>query len=206
MPAPGDFDHRERGASASEGTIVQDDLEAMLTVLPADIRGHLRTHPNRNALIEIVLDLGRRPEARFQGLPGGIVLRETEVTKEDLKAAGERAASRGRAADSCTRALPKHPRPALAAGAIRPRRASRAEIALGTFGGDNRAGLEGTLHRISAIRNRRGAIVGLTCRVGRTGERPSRSYAISACLPSLPRPAPRLRTPARVARSAFVLA
>lgn len=39
--------------------------------------------------------------------------------------------------------------------------------ALGDFGGDNRAGVEGTLHRISAIRNRKGAVVGLTCRVGR---------------------------------------
>ena len=39
--------------------------------------------------------------------------------------------------------------------------------AIGVFNGDNRAGLEGTLHRISAIRNRIGDIVGLTCRVGR---------------------------------------
>jgi stage III sporulation protein SpoIIIAA len=38
---------------------------------------------------------------------------------------------------------------------------------VGTFGKDNRAGIERTLHRISAIRNRRGGIVGLTCRVGR---------------------------------------
>ena len=35
------------------------------------------------------------------------------------------------------------------------------------FGDDNRAGIERTLHRISCIRNRRGKIVGLTCRVGR---------------------------------------
>ena len=42
-----------------------------------------------------------------------------------------------------------------------------AEASVGEFGGDNRAGIEGTLHRISAIRNRRGKIVGLTCRVGR---------------------------------------
>ena len=35
------------------------------------------------------------------------------------------------------------------------------------FGDDNRAGIERTLHRISAIRNRKGRIVGLTCRVGR---------------------------------------
>ncbi len=38
---------------------------------------------------------------------------------------------------------------------------------LGPFGGDNRAGIERTLHRISAIRNRTGEVVGLTCRVGR---------------------------------------
>ncbi|MBT7818959.1 MAG: AAA family ATPase, partial [Chloroflexi bacterium] len=38
---------------------------------------------------------------------------------------------------------------------------------LGDIDSDNRAGLERTLHRISAIRNRRGDIVGLTCRVGR---------------------------------------
>lgn len=39
--------------------------------------------------------------------------------------------------------------------------------ALGEFGADNRAGIEGTLHRISAIRNRKGRVIGLTLRVGR---------------------------------------
>ena len=38
---------------------------------------------------------------------------------------------------------------------------------VGHFGPDNRAGIERTLHRISAIRNRRGDVVGLTCRIGR---------------------------------------
>jgi stage III sporulation protein SpoIIIAA len=38
---------------------------------------------------------------------------------------------------------------------------------IGIIGGDNRAGIERTLHRISVIRNRAGAPVGLTCRVGR---------------------------------------
>ncbi|KAF3960116.1 hypothetical protein CMV_015144 [Castanea mollissima] len=42
-----------------------------------------------------------------------------------------------------------------------------AQNAVGEFGGDNRAGIEGTLHRISAIRSTKGMIVGLTCRVGR---------------------------------------
>jgi stage III sporulation protein SpoIIIAA len=38
---------------------------------------------------------------------------------------------------------------------------------VGEFSGDNRAGIERTLHRISCIRNRSGKIIGLTCRVGR---------------------------------------
>lgn len=38
---------------------------------------------------------------------------------------------------------------------------------VGQFSGDNRAGIERTLHRISAMRNRSGQIIGLTCRVGR---------------------------------------
>jgi stage III sporulation protein SpoIIIAA len=38
---------------------------------------------------------------------------------------------------------------------------------IGEFGDDNRAGIERTLHRISAMRNRKGKVVGLTCRIGR---------------------------------------
>src|SRR5579871_4929678 len=38
---------------------------------------------------------------------------------------------------------------------------------IGEFGADNRAGIERTLHRISALRNRKGKVVGLTCRIGR---------------------------------------
>lgn len=108
--------------------IVRDDLDALLQALPEDIRDPLASHPRRAELLEVVLDLGRRPEARFLGSCGGEYLREAPITKEDLL---------------------------------------HAERALGDFGGDNRAGVEGTLHRISAIRNRRGAVVGLTCRVGR---------------------------------------
>jgi len=44
---------------------------------------------------------------------------------------------------------------------------SAAERKLGAFGGDNRAGLPGTLHRVSALRNRQGNVTGLTCRIGR---------------------------------------
>lgn len=112
-----------------DGTvIVRDDLDALLQVLPPDIREPLTKHPERANLLEVVLDLGRRPEARFLGTQGGEYLREQEITKEDLQAA---------------------------------------EAAVGEFGGDNRAGVTGTLHRISAIRNRKNVVVGLTCRVGR---------------------------------------
>jgi len=43
----------------------------------------------------------------------------------------------------------------------------RTAAQIGSFSADNRAGIERTLHRISAMRNRRGDIVGLTCRIGR---------------------------------------
>ncbi|KAL0032365.1 hypothetical protein WJX79_007203 [Trebouxia sp. C0005] len=112
-----------------DGTvIVRDDLDLLLQVLPVNLRGSLMSHSKRASLLEVVLDLGRRPEARFAGAVGGEYLRDEEITWEDLAAA---------------------------------------EQAVGTFGGDNRAGVQGTLHRISAIRNRKGTIVGLTCRVGR---------------------------------------
>ena len=77
--------------------------------------------------LQVVLDLGRKPEARFQGKPGQTLI-DRDVTRDDLELAMTK---------------------------------------LGDFGGDNRAGIEGTLHRISAIRNRKGVVVGLTCRVGR---------------------------------------
>lgn len=53
-----------------------------------------------------------------------------------------------------------------------PAQVSREELdaaatTVGEFGSDNRAGIPGTLHRISALRSRSGGVVGLTCRVGR---------------------------------------
>ncbi len=103
-----------------------DDLEALLEALPPEIVAAIHALPERTALIEVVMDLGRRPEARFP---------ESEVTLLD-------------------------------------REVGEADIAhvvdkIGSFGDDNRAGIERTLHRISAIRNRNGKIVGLTCRIGR---------------------------------------
>ena len=105
---------------------ITDDLEVLLAILPDRIREALEA-ANRSAdLIEIVMDLGRLPEARFT--KGEMYLDKTEVTQEDLQMVIER---------------------------------------IGDFGSDNRAGIERTLHRISAIRNRKSKIIGLTCRVGR---------------------------------------
>ncbi|MEL6136247.1 MAG: R3H domain-containing nucleic acid-binding protein [Cyanobacteria bacterium J06628_6] len=103
-----------------------DDLQQLLNILPDPLRHRLVDHPRKHELIEIILDLGRRPEARFPG--DAEYLSEDVVTKDDLL--------------QCVNQV-------------------------GHFGGDNRGGLERTLHRISAIRNRSGEIIGLTCRVGR---------------------------------------
>jgi len=42
-----------------------DDLEKLIENLPVFLQEYLNQHPNKEQLIEIVLDLGRRPEARF---------------------------------------------------------------------------------------------------------------------------------------------
>jgi stage III sporulation protein SpoIIIAA len=103
-----------------------DDLDALLRSLPPEIVDAVNALPDRNALIEVVMDLGRRPEARFPD--SELSLLDREVVEADLAFVVEH---------------------------------------IGLFGDDNRAGIERTLHRISAIRNRTGKIVGLTCRIGR---------------------------------------
>ena len=105
---------------------ITDDLDVLLDSLPLSIAEPFRLLAESHDLLEVILDLGRSPEARFPGHE--IVLREQEVTAEDIQYVVSR---------------------------------------IGTFGDDNRAGIARTLHRISAIRNRQGRIVGLTCRVGR---------------------------------------
>ncbi len=95
-------------------------------MLPPVVQRALAGPAHREGLLEVVLDLGRVPEARY---PGRVVaLGGDAIERADLAAVLQR---------------------------------------LGPFGGDNRAGIERTLHRISAIRNRTGDVVGLTCRVGR---------------------------------------
>jgi stage III sporulation protein SpoIIIAA len=108
---------------------ITDNLDDLLSALPDRVAVALRTvmrNGRDDGLIELVLDLGRRPEARFQH--SATFLSDDEITRDDLTQVAQR---------------------------------------IGRFGDDNRAGIERTLHRISAIRNRTGDIVGLTCRVGR---------------------------------------
>ena len=103
-----------------------DDLDALMEALPPEIVSRLSGLANRTDLLEVVLDLGRRPEARFT--TGEEDLLDREVTDADIAHVIDH---------------------------------------IGVFGDDNRAGIERTLHRISAIRNRSGKVVGLTCRIGR---------------------------------------
>jgi stage III sporulation protein SpoIIIAA len=105
---------------------ITDDLEALLSVLPPYIKEALEAANDGEKLIEIVMDLGRQPEARYTDRE--VILSEREVTQADIDYVTER---------------------------------------IGKFMGDNRAGIERTLHRISAILNRQGKVIGLTSRVGR---------------------------------------
>ncbi|NLJ61424.1 MAG: AAA family ATPase [Firmicutes bacterium] len=106
---------------------ITDNLDELLEVLPPRLRDKLEGLGDLDDLLEIVLDLGRQPEARF---PAGrfVYLDGNPVKREDIEFLTKR---------------------------------------VGAFGHDNRAGIERTLHRISAIRNRYGDIIGLTCRIGR---------------------------------------
>jgi stage III sporulation protein SpoIIIAA len=103
----------------------QGDVELLAAVLPLDLQPLLRQLP-LNRLLEVVLDLGRLPQARF---PDSVSeLGSRPVSHDDL---------------------------------------AHVVAQVGEFGADNRAGIERTLHRISAIRNRKGEIVGMTLRAGR---------------------------------------
>ncbi|MCP4972683.1 MAG: AAA family ATPase, partial [Prochlorococcus sp.] len=105
---------------------ITDDLDRLLELLPSAVQQALAEPLRREQLLEVVLDLGRVPEARYPGR--ALALGDACLTRSDLQATVDR---------------------------------------LGQFGADNRAGIERTLHRISAIRNRQRDVVGLTCRVGR---------------------------------------
>ena len=106
---------------------IDDDLEKLLNNLPFFIYQYLYNSSNKEKLIEIVLDLGRRPEGRFT--TGPKYLSQKVISWQDIDYTIKR---------------------------------------INNFSGENRAGIERTLHRISCIRNRQFLINGLTCRVGRS--------------------------------------
>jgi stage III sporulation protein SpoIIIAA len=106
--------------------VITDDMDALLDIFPPYIKTPLVRQSDISELLEVVLDLGREPEARFPKRE--VALDSKEVEESDIDYIVAR---------------------------------------ISNFGDDNRAGIERTLHRISAIRNRRGRVVGLTCRVGR---------------------------------------
>jgi len=106
--------------------VVSNELDALLDTLPPHIRELLHQQPDRTELLEVVLDLGRPPEARFPHRE--LILNSRQVDHSDIEYVTSRVSE---------------------------------------FTGDNRSGIERTLHRISAVRNRNGGIIGLTCRVGR---------------------------------------
>ncbi|XP_061357718.1 protein SEEDLING PLASTID DEVELOPMENT 1 [Gastrolobium bilobum] len=102
------------------------ELGRLLALLPEEMRRRVSDHPEVQQLMEVVMDLGRKPLARFPS--GDFVISDYPITVQDIE---------------------------------------HATAQVGDFAIDNRAGISRTLHRISAIRNRKGAIIGLTCRVGR---------------------------------------
>ncbi|MCL4543942.1 MAG: AAA family ATPase [Chloroflexi bacterium] len=110
----------------ADRTSVTDDLDALLNVLPQSVAVAVRSLSDYSDLLEVVLDLGRAPEARFTGRE--LLLDLPPVTQIDI---------------------------------------DQVLAGVGEIGGDNRAGIARTLHRISVIRNRGGRPIGLTCRVGR---------------------------------------
>ncbi|WIA34853.1 hypothetical protein OEZ86_013151 [Tetradesmus obliquus] len=128
-----DADAAASSSSSSSGPHGQETWEEeieetlkLVCLLPPSVRGVLEAHPRLHELLEVVMDLGRPPMARFPGHDEALA--EAAVTQQDLDYATQQ---------------------------------------VGEFGGDNRAGIDATLHRISCLRNRAGRIVGLTCRVGR---------------------------------------
>ena len=64
---------------------ITDDLDALIDVLPPQASEALRQRPNNFDLLEIVLDLGRLPEARYSDEDEDIVLSDREVSQEDIE-------------------------------------------------------------------------------------------------------------------------
>ncbi len=107
--------------------IRKDDVQELLKLLSSDLQQEINKH-DLSKLIEVVVDLGRIPEARFSKNKT-ILLGEKSTTRSDIAIIVKQ---------------------------------------VGIFDQSNRAGMEGTLHRISCVRNKSGEIVGLTLRIGRS--------------------------------------
>ncbi len=107
-------------------TQAKEDLQALLVLLPERVRQSIEQRGREDELLEIVMDLGRPPTARY--VDGEHTLHPNETTQAEINIVVN---------------------------------------GIGDFDDDNRAGIARTLHRIAGIRNRRGQVVGLTCRVGR---------------------------------------
>ena len=105
---------------------ITDDLPALLAVLPSNYVNQVKEANNTDDLLEIIMDLGRLPMARF--VDREVEINNKEVTRDEI---------------------------------------DKVVSLVGEFDADNRAGIERTLHRISAIRNKHSVVIGLTCRVGR---------------------------------------
>ena len=105
---------------------IYDNLDVLLSVLPRRVTSEVKNVGHSDQLLEVVLDVGRVPIARY--LDSEVVLSTEDVSVNEIGDVVER---------------------------------------VGNFDADNRAGIERTLHRISAMRNRQGEVIGLTCRVGR---------------------------------------
>jgi stage III sporulation protein SpoIIIAA len=61
---------------------VTNDLKKLIDNLPLFLQEHLNQHPNKDKLIEIVIDLGRRPEARF--ISGPEYLSQKIISWQDI--------------------------------------------------------------------------------------------------------------------------
>lgn len=106
--------------------LFERDIKLFNAIFPEVIQESLTSYGHQEELLEVVMDLGKKPQGRY--FQDSIFLSDQEVGEEDIHYVIEH---------------------------------------LGDFDRDNRSGIEGTLHRISGIRNRRGEIIGLTCRVGK---------------------------------------
>src|SRR5256885_1752075 len=72
------------GPVATNRREITDDMDALLEALPPEIQEGIRALPDAQTVIEVVMDLGRRPEARYGG-GGEVVLLEREIDEADIQ-------------------------------------------------------------------------------------------------------------------------